>query len=132
MDAAARAYVRARAENRCEYCRLPQSAAPYLKFHVEHVQAQQHVSDDSTNNLALACPACNRHKGPNLSTVHPQSRSLVRLFHPRADVWEDHFEFRGALIVGLTDIGEATVRLLQMNNEDRVELRMELLANGEL
>jgi hypothetical protein len=90
------------------------------------------VADDSTDNLALACPDCNRYKGPNLTTIDPQDGKVIRLFHPRIDMWEDHFEFQGAHIVGRTDIGAATARLLQMNNEDRVRVRAELLANREM
>ena len=132
MDAAVRQFVRTRAGNRCEYCRLPQVAAPFLTFHIEHVQAQQHVTDDSTDNLALACPDCNRYKGPNLTTINPLAGKVIRLFHPRIDMWESHFEFRGAVIVGRTDIGAATARLLQMNNEERIRVRAELLANREM
>jgi hypothetical protein len=132
MDAATRQFVRTRAGNRGEYCRLPQGAAPFLTFHIEHVQAQQHVADDSTDNLALACPDCNRYKGPNLTTIDRQTGTVIRLFQPRTDMWEDHFELRGALIVGRTDIGAATARLLQMNSEERVRMRAELLANREM
>ncbi len=130
MDAALRQFVRNRAHHRCEYCLLPQSAAPFLTFHVEHVQAQQHIDDDSPENLALACPDCNRHKGPNLATLDPDTRTIVRLFHPRQDAWEAHFRFQGPVIIGLTPIGEATIRLLQMNSEERVEMRTELLVAG--
>lgn len=132
MDAATRQLVRTRANDRCEYCRLPQVAAPFLTFHIEHVQAQQHVEDDSLENLALACPDCNRHKGPNLTTIDPQTRLIVRLFHPRQDVWDAHFEYRGAILVGRTLVGEATIRLLQMNTVARVEMRAELHASGDL
>jgi len=128
MDAATRHFVRSRAEDRCEYCRLSQKAASYLTFDVEHIIAQQHIADNSPENLALACPDCNRRKGPNLSTIHRDSGQHVRLFHPRLDVWHEHFECVGPMIVGRTAIGEATVQLLQMNSEERVELRDELLA----
>lgn len=132
MDAATRQLVRKRANDRCEYCHLPQAAAPFLTFHVEHVQAQQHVEDDSLENLALACPDCNRHKGPNLTTIDPQTRLIVRLFHPRQDEWNSHFEYRGPVIVGRTLLGEATIRLLQMNTIERVEMRAELQSSGDL
>ena len=94
MDTATRQQVRLRARHRCEYCRLPQAAAPFLTFHIEHIQAQQHIADDSLDNLALACPDCNRHKGPNLTTLDPQTRSIVTLFHPRQHLWEDHSNIR--------------------------------------
>lgn len=132
MDAAARRLVRRRGGNRCEYCRLPQAAAPFLTFHVEHIQAQQHGADDSPENLVLACPDCNCYKGPNLSTLDSQAGTVIRLFHPRTEVWKEHFELRGALIVGRTDVGAATARLLQMNTEERIHVRDELLANGEM
>ena len=102
MDAAIQHLVRNRAQHRCEYCHLPQSAAPFVTFHVEHIQAQQHVVDDSPDNLALACPDCNRYKGPNLTTLDSQTRALVRLFNPRQDNWDEHFERRDAIIVGRT------------------------------
>ena len=57
---------------RCEYCRLPQSALPLARFHIEHVIARQHRGGDSPGNLALSCHHCNLHKGPNLSGVDPR------------------------------------------------------------
>jgi hypothetical protein len=51
---------------------------------------------------------------------------VVTLFHPRRDVWETHFVLRGALMVGLTPTGRATVRVLNMNAADRVQLRRAL------
>lgn len=131
MDASVRQQVRDRAEHRCEYCHLPQSAAPYLTFHVEHIQAQQHLVDDSPGNLALACPDCNRHKGPNLATVDPETRELVPLFHPRKDAWIEHFAYHGAELIGLTTVGDATIRLLQINSVERLEIRSELIILGE-
>jgi len=132
MDAERRRLVRDRAQDRCEYCRLPQSAAPFLRFHLEHIRAQQHIADDSPENLALACPDCNRHKGPNLTTLEPGTGKVVALFNPRTDAWGEHFELEGAFLAGKTDVGRATIRLLQMNAEERVEMRAELLASGEM
>ena len=65
------------------------------------------------------------YKGPNLSSIDPETRTLVALFHPRADLWSDHFVVRDGRIVGLTTRGRATVRLLNMNAPRRVELRRE-------
>ncbi|MCF7959956.1 MAG: HNH endonuclease [Pirellula sp.] len=53
------------------------------------------MQDDSIDNLALACPDCNRQKGPNLATLDPATREIVLLFHPRKDEWNYHFEFEG-------------------------------------
>jgi hypothetical protein len=132
MDAATRQFVCSRAAERCEYCRLPQSAAPFLTFQIEHIHAQQYAGDDSLDNLAMACPDCKRHKGPNLTTLDPATHEIVRLFHPRGDVGEEHFEFQGPVLVGRTPVGKATIRLLQKNADERVEIRAELIASGEL
>ena len=80
-----------RAGDRCEYCRLPQAAAPAFTFHVEHIRARQHGGDDVPSNLALACPDCNRHKGPNLSAIDPETRAVVSLFHPLEHLWNERF-----------------------------------------
>jgi len=58
IDERTRREVRRRAGERCEYCRLPESAGD-ITFHVEHIVAQQHRRDDEPSNLALACDRCN-------------------------------------------------------------------------
>lgn len=132
MDARTRRLVRERARERCEYCRLPHAASPFLAFHIEHIRARQHGGQDDPANLALACPGCNRFKGPNLSSIDPETGQLAPLFNPRLHVWHDHFAFEGVVIVGRTPVGRATVQLLNMNEERRVEVRAELDARGEL
>ncbi len=132
MDPATRRFVKSRADQRCEYCRIPQAAAPLISFHVEHVRAKQHHGGDQVDNLALSCPDCNRFKGPNLSAFDSETNTIVSLFNPRSDTWESHFAFVGAEIVGLTPEGRATVSLLNMNAELRLQVRAELLREGEL
>lgn len=125
MDATTRTIVRERAEWRCEYCGIPEAATPFVPFHVEHVIAQQHLIDDSLQNLALACDRCNAFKGPNLSSVDPVTNAVVHLFHPRLDDWKEHFTLADGSIVGLRPQRRATVRLLCMNAPRRVQLREE-------
>ncbi len=130
MDAATRDLVRHRAGNRCEYCRTPEAAVPFISFHIEHIVARQHMDDDSAENLALACDRCNAYKGTNIATLDAETRDRVDLFHPRQDHWEDHFRFDRATIVGLTPAGRATVRLLHMNDDRRINLREQWLIEG--
>ncbi len=68
MDGQTQNFVRGRAQDRCEYCRIPQ-AVVISRFHVEHVIAKQHGGSDDESNLALACDRCNAFKGPNLSAI---------------------------------------------------------------
>jgi hypothetical protein len=131
MDAATRRRVRQRARNCCEYCRLPQSAAPVVVFQVEHVRPRQHEGNDELSNLALACPRCNRYKGPNLSAIDPKTKRIVLLFNPRTQAWQEHFEFHRVAIVGLTAVGRATARLLRMDSDDRLKVRSALRDAGE-
>ena len=131
MDEALRHVVRERAGHRCEYCQLPQAYAPVVRFHIEHIRARQHGGDDDPANLALACPHCNRFKGPNLTSVDPETATVVPLFHPRLDAWDAHFAVDDIVIVGRTPIGRATVRLLRMNTDDRQKVRAALRARGE-
>jgi hypothetical protein len=131
MDANTRNLVRQRAGQCCEYCRLPQHADPYETFHIEHIIARQHGGDDEPPNLALSCSRCNHRKGTNLSSRDPQSGVTVELFHPRLQIWHEHFAIQGARIVGLSPTGRATVRLLNLNDSRRVRLRRELIDHGE-
>ena len=130
MDAATRQFVWERAGHRCEYCRLHQEHEPFFRFHIEHIIARQHDGGDEPDNLALACNHCNGHKGPNLSGIDGQTGKLVALFHPRRQRWQRHFRLEGALVVGRTACGRATVAVLAMNASDRVKLREQLIAAG--
>lgn len=130
MDAALRRLVRERARERCEYCRLTQADDAVFAFQIEHILARQHGGGDDESNLALACFHCNRHKGPNLAALDPDTNQMTRLFHPRQDSWDEHFRTVGAVITGRTAIGRATVRLLKMNASLRLDLRTELVVIG--
>jgi hypothetical protein len=127
IPAATRRLVRARADQRCEYCRTRQEDEPFITYQVEHVIALQHGGADHDGNLALACSPCNLHKGPNLSGIDPVTSAVETLFHPRRQSWADHFEFQGPVILGKTACGRATVRVLAMNSQVRIDLRREIL-----
>ena len=131
MDEALRQLVRPRANHRCGYCLLSQQFAPIYRFHIEHIRARKHGGNDGSDNLALACPNCNHHKGPNLSAVDPVSDDVVLLFNPRTQTWADHFETAETRIVGKTPTGRATVRLLIMNGDQRLRVRDALYERGE-
>jgi hypothetical protein len=122
MDAATSQFIRQRAGNRCEYCRLSQDFSA-LRFHIGHILARQHGGTDVHENLALACPECNFHKGTNLSSIDPDTGKPSQLFNPRKDTWDDHFAREGATIRGKTAIGRTTAWLLEMNSGDRLRLR---------
>jgi hypothetical protein len=118
-----------RARGRCEYCLIAE--AEFLFPHqIDHIRAAQHGGPTIAQNLALACPDCNRHKGPNLSSVDPDSNEAAWLFNPRLHRWTDHFVLDGPLVKGLTPTGRATVFLLNFNTQGRVRLRQQLQRVG--
>lgn len=121
--------VWSRAADACEYCRLPQAFSA-LRFQIDHVIAQKHHGAAEFENLALACFRCNAFKGPNIAGIDPDSSEIVRLFNPRQDVWEEHFEWSGAVLRGLSPIGRATIDVLRMNDFDVVRLRQSLIEEG--
>ncbi len=131
MDAVTSQFVRQRAANRCEYCRLPQDFSG-LRFHIEHIVARQHGGSDSPDNLALACPECNLRKGPNLTGIDPDSGNVTPLFHPRRDRWDDHFTHVESNLIGKTAAGRTTAWLLEMNSGERLQLRAMLSRLGLL
>ena len=103
-----------------------------LPFHIDHIIAEQHGGKTIPGNLALACFACNLHKGPNVAGVDPITRRIVRLFHPRRHKWSYHFRWNGASLVGRTAIGRVTVHVLAMNVQHRLNLRAVLMDIGVL
>jgi 5-methylcytosine-specific restriction endonuclease McrA len=129
MDAATTQFIRQRAGNRCEYCHLPQNFSG-LRFHIEHIVARQHRGPEDADNLALACPECNVHKGTNLTSVDPDTSKVTPLFHPRRERWTDHFTLVDGGIVGKTPPGRTTAWLLEMNTAERLRLRQRLVRLG--
>jgi hypothetical protein len=123
--------VRQRARHRCEYCRLPRAVSA-MPFELEHVVPHKHGGSDALGNRAFSCIHCNRHKGSDLAGFdRATSRTkLVRLFNPRKHVWNHHFSFNGARLVGKTSIGRVTIKVLNMNDPLMIAIREELMEEG--
>jgi HNH endonuclease len=129
MDEAMAKFVRDRAGNCCEYCRLPQTYSS-TPFQIDHIIAEQHEGQTEPANLAFACLADNNHKGPNLAGIDPKTGKKARLFNPRRHKWSRHFRWRGPLLAGRTAIGRATIAVLAINLPHRVAQRAALMAEG--
>jgi hypothetical protein len=123
-----RQLVRLRAQGFCEYCHYPDSAC-YASFNCDHCIPQRLDGPSSAANLAWACPVCNAAKSDKVSAMDPQSRTVVDLFNPRLEKWENHFRWSpdGLEIEGLTPTGRATIAFLQMNRPKAREIRRLLL-----
>ena len=124
MTAATRALVRQRADHRCEYCQTHQEDSPLAALHIEHIRPLKHGGSDDESNLCLACIDCNLHKGPNLTGIDPQTDAITPLFHPRQQRWNDHFRWDGIHLIAQTSVGRTTIRVLCLNSDEQLELRM--------
>ncbi len=119
VNSETRRIVASRANFVCEYCLIAEEDA-YFKFQVEHIISRKHSGSSELENLALACVFCNRYKGSDIASLTPETNELIRFYNPRVDRWSNHFRLNGVVIEPLTDIGEATVRILQMNHDDQI------------
>ncbi|MGI0480738.1 HNH endonuclease [Geminocystis sp. CENA526] len=118
-----------RAKNSCEYCLIPQIAT-FASHQIEHVIAEKHGGLTELHNLALSCTLCNQYKGTDLTSIDPQTGKIVQLFHPRQDIWSEHFTIVNGEIIPKTAKGRVTVKLLQFNNKERIKERKLFILAG--
>jgi len=119
IPAALRRLVEERANRCCEYCLLPENVSFYT-HEIDHVIPEKHGGKTDAANLALTCWRCNRHKGTDLGSFDPQTEQFSFLFNPRTQKWSEHFACDERAIVGLTSEGRTTVKLLQLNTDERL------------
>ena len=124
IPAALRRGVIERARGRCEYCGLAQRTQE-ATFHVDHITPRSSRGPTRPENLALACVSCSLRKEARRSAADPATGRMVPLFHPRRQVWRDHFRRDGVRIVGMTPTGRATVAALRLNRPLVLAIRVE-------
>jgi hypothetical protein len=106
-----------------------------VRYHLEHIDPRAGGGSDDLNNLALSCPTCNLAKNLRAAAVDPLTGRTVRLFNPRTDDWDEHFEWSSdcRTLSGRTAVGRATVQALDMNNPElRLQARLLWFHNGLL
>jgi len=124
ISATTKELVKQRASFYCEYCYAPANFSPsYFEF--DHIFPCSLGGNSAANNLAYACGICNNSKSNLIQYPDPFTNQQTNLFHPRTDLWTDHFQWNkdGTLILGVTSSGRATTILLQVNRPSNVNLR---------
>lgn len=113
--------VHERANYCCEYCQTSQEIIGQA-MHVEHINPN---GSDNLENLCLSCASCNLSKAKAVSAPDPESGEIVLLFHPRVQLWLEHFIWLegGLRLKGLTPIGRATIERLKINLDRIVNAR---------
>jgi 5-methylcytosine-specific restriction endonuclease McrA len=115
--------VVARANETCEYCKLPQWSQE-ATFHIDHIQPRADGGETTDANLALARVSCSLKKSARILALDPKTKKLVQLFHPREDKWSEHFRWtENWRLVGRTAIGRAAIEALGMNRPALVRIR---------
>lgn len=117
------------AGNRCGYC-LGEQRYIFTPLEIDHILPTAAGGTDE-DNLWLACPLCNSHKGTKTHGVDNNSKTKVKLFNPRKQNWNRHFYvINGIEIVGKTAIGRVTVESLRLNSRLAITVRMNWLIGG--
>ena len=118
IGSASRQRIRERANFLCEYCHSSEEASASL-FTFDHLLPKSRGGSDSEDNLALACHRCNGRRYNFTDGLDPETQTVVPLFNPRRERWHQHFIWSAdsQKILGITPIGRATVKRLDMNDE---------------
>lgn len=111
-----------RARGRCEYCLTPEWIL-LAGCEVDHVISRKHGGLTDPSNLAFSCARCNRAKGSDIGSLAPVTGQYCRLFNPRIDRWDEHFALDGSQLVGRTDVAQVTVKILRLNDPERIAER---------
>jgi hypothetical protein len=128
---ALRERVASQARRRCGYC-LTSEAIVGMPMELEHLIPESHGGKTEEMNLWLACARCNGHKADRIVATDPDTDRVVRLFNPRRQIWENHFQWsaEGDHIIGTTPTGRATVAALHLNRRALMMARRAWVAVG--
>ncbi len=118
-----------RAQGRCEYCLFPELPG-FFVHEIDHIISRKHGGPSISENLALCCSQCNKHKGSDIASIDVETGEIAPLFHPRRHRWSEHFKMNHTQIAPLTANGRVTVFLLQLNVPARIKEREPLIAGG--
>jgi hypothetical protein len=108
-----------RAKNCCEYSHFSDNDT-YFPHQIDHIISLKHGGKTTIDNLAYACFPCNNSKGSDVGTIILPDQTFIRLFNPRTDIWDEHFEIFSGKFYSKTKIGEATIKVLNMNDLERI------------
>ncbi len=120
-----------RARGYCEYC-LASAIFSSGTYPCDHVIPFSKGGTSELHNLVLSCGYCNGHKHDKTHHFDPMTLQVTRIFNPRQDKWQEHFEWNNdkTIILGITDIGRTTIDLLKINSENKIFSRWVLHQAG--
>lgn len=118
-------------DHACVYCQTTQANSGQLMT-VEHIQPESKGGKTEFTNLCFACRQCNEYKGSVTELEDPLTRKLTPLFHPRRQIWAEHFawDVSSTRLMGLTAVGRVTIIALKMNQPVIIESRRRWVSAG--
>lgn len=114
--------LNAECSGKCAYC---EGVVDHVSFtHIEHILPKSKKPDlvVAWENLTLACPRCNIHKGEYMDSSDP-------LLNPYEDDVESELLFNLATPVPVSSAATTTVRVLQLDRPGLVFQRYRLIAS---
>lgn len=122
--------VLVRSGGRCEYCQIS-IADTFFGGEIDHVLSVKHGGLTESENLALACQPCNRHKGSDIGSISANTGEFIRFYNPRIDVWSHHFRLDDSgILETLSEVGQVTAAIFRFNDFERVHERLGLMELG--
>jgi len=114
----------------CVYCRQPDYIRSYRFFHVEHYRPKSLFAALQTvySNLFYSCAICNELKGD----YWPTARSTDFVPNPCDYVMTKHLRYADAKVEAVSDVGQFTIELLDLNDPTVVEFRELILHQIDL
>jgi hypothetical protein len=117
-------YLRTEFENKCIYCRRPDTNHPNDKdaFGVDHYWPQQHFPDLECDysNLYYACNKCNSYK----DDYFPASPNDPFIPNPCDHIMIEHVRFEHGEVKSFSQHGEFMTDALHLNEQELVEYRI--------
>lgn len=123
--------IQRRAQERCEYCKT-RDVLQVATFHCDHCVPESLGGKTTFDNLAWACPYCDRCKWTYISAIDPLTSHTVPLFNPRKDSWETNFSWSEdeLTVIPLSSVGRATRDALQLNRIKLIRIRANMKILG--
>jgi len=123
--------IAVRARHCCCYC-LTQEEIVGMRFTVDHIIAESLGGQTVVENLCLACWDCNLIKNKRIAALDSDTGSMVALFHPNQQRWQEHFAWleKGVSIVGLSPTGRVTIEALRLNRPILIQARKRWIQAG--
>ena len=101
----------------CAYCQTAEDNTGQA-LTTDHIIPTAKGGGTIFENLCRACRHCNEAKGEQTEAIDPLTGENVPLYHPRRQLWSQHFAWdqAGIHLLGLTATGRATLIALDINN----------------